>query len=333
MDKSIKKGRCIVCGTNQGIYANVQAHSSKLICFSTDEHGQTLSNNYFECNMELNTLLKIAQSGSTYSYIAGVAYQMKLKHRIGGIVIHNYSTTLPLKKGLSSSAAITVLTARAFNKIYGLKLTIEGEMDYAYLGERTTPSQCGRMDQCCAYGPRPVSMEFDSDHVTSKELAISKSLYLVIVDLNKSKDTKTILSDLNKCFAAEKLIKTSTDTLAANCRKLFGEINLDITARAMEAIRKGEIEMVGQLMNEAQELFLKYAKPASPEQLESKWLYTLLKCDKIQKYIYGGKGVGSQGDGSAQLLCKSQQDQDMVGYIFCCFSLLYNVKCYVRAGL
>ncbi len=52
-------------------------------------------------------------------------------------------TTLPLKKGLSSSAALCVLVARAFNQAYGLRLTTRGEMQYAYDGERMTPSQVG----------------------------------------------------------------------------------------------------------------------------------------------------------------------------------------------
>ena len=34
-----------------------------------------------------------------------------------------------------------VLVARAFNRAYGLRLTTRGEMQYAYEGERMTPSQ------------------------------------------------------------------------------------------------------------------------------------------------------------------------------------------------
>ena len=33
--------------------------------------------------------------------------------------------------------------ARAFNRAYDLKLTTRGEMEFAYLGEITTPSKCG----------------------------------------------------------------------------------------------------------------------------------------------------------------------------------------------
>lgn len=38
-----------------------------------------------------------------------------------------------------------------------LKLTVHGEMDIAYRGEIQTPSRCGRMDQCVAFG-RAVSL-------------------------------------------------------------------------------------------------------------------------------------------------------------------------------
>ena len=88
---------------------------------------------------------------------------------MAGIEIDNFMTDLPLEKGLSSSAAVCVLVARAFNVLYDLKvwhwwrltarngqLTIRGEMEYAYQGEILTPSKCGRMDQGCAYGPRCV---------------------------------------------------------------------------------------------------------------------------------------------------------------------------------
>ena len=102
--------------------------------------------------------------------IAGVAYQALIRYQVGGLAIDNYLMDLPLKKGLSSSAAICVLVARAFNQLYNLGLTIEAEMDLAYWGERTTHSQCGRLDQACAYGNQPILMTFDSDRHTVKPL-------------------------------------------------------------------------------------------------------------------------------------------------------------------
>ena len=42
---------------------------------------------------------------------------------------------------------VVVQVARAFSRAYGLQLSTRGEMEYAYQGERLTPSLCGRMDQ------------------------------------------------------------------------------------------------------------------------------------------------------------------------------------------
>lgn len=41
-----------------------------------------------------------------------------------GVTIDNYLTTLPLKKGLSSSAAVCVLVVRALCAVHGLELSI-----------------------------------------------------------------------------------------------------------------------------------------------------------------------------------------------------------------
>src|SRR5664279_2352818 len=121
-------------------------------------------------------------------------------YRVRGLEIDNELTDLPIKKGLSSSAAVCVLVARAFNRIYDLKMTVRGEMEFAYLGEITTPSRCGRMDQGCAYGSRPTLMTFDGDRIDVDELTVPKPLYFVITDLNAGKDTREILHGLNHCY-------------------------------------------------------------------------------------------------------------------------------------
>ncbi len=77
----------------------------------------------FECDMDVKALREVAIKGGIFSYAAGVAYNILNRHRVGGLIINNHRTTLPLKKGLSSSAAVCVLVARAFNKIYDLKMT------------------------------------------------------------------------------------------------------------------------------------------------------------------------------------------------------------------
>lgn len=51
--------------------------------------------------------------------MCGTAYRIVVAHHVGGIVIDNYRSTLPMSKGLSSSAAACVMVARAFNQVGG----------------------------------------------------------------------------------------------------------------------------------------------------------------------------------------------------------------------
>ena len=304
INADIEKGYAIICGTNQGIYAEVEPHPTSLVLSSVTENGEKVGP--YEIPMIPQTLLEEAQKGGFWSYIAGVAYQVLINYRVRGLVINNYKTDLPLKKGLSSSAAICVLVARAFNRIYDLKLTVRGEMELAYQGEITTPSRCGRMDQGCAFGNRPVLMTFDGDRLDTTEFNVEREHHLVVVDLNAEKNTMEILNRLNRCYPVAENEKEQ------KVQELLGPINKRIVHQAIEALQKGNHEQLGNLMVEAQKMFDLYAAPVCPEELNAPVLHRVLNYAPLQPYIWGGKGVGSQGDGTAQFLAKSPEDQDKI---------------------
>jgi len=175
INAEIEKGYTLLTGTDQGIYAEVEPHPTALVLTSTTPDGE--KHGPYEIPMEPKALLEEAQQGGFWSYVAGVAYQILTHYHVRGLVINNYKTDLPIRKGLSSSAAICVLTARAFNRIYDLKMTVRGEMELAYQGEITTPSRCGRMDQGCAFGNRPILMTYDGDHLDVTELQAPQDMY------------------------------------------------------------------------------------------------------------------------------------------------------------
>ena len=52
-----------------------------------------------------------------------------------GIEIQNYKTTLPMRKGLSSSAAVCVLIVKCFADVYDIELDMATIMELAYLGQ------------------------------------------------------------------------------------------------------------------------------------------------------------------------------------------------------
>lgn len=304
INANLEKGYTLITGTNQGIHADIQPHPTKLILHTTLCDGERKGP--FELPMEKEILLEEAQKGGFFSYVAGVAYQVLTHYRVRGLVVENYLTDLPIKKGLSSSAAICVLVARAFNRLYDLKMTIRGEMEFAYLGEITTPSRCGRMDQGCAYGNRPILMIFDGERIDVVELNVNKDLHYVIVDLGAEKDTKEILSKLNQSYPF------ADNEIQKNVQKYLGPINARIVDEAVSRLEEGDAEKLGQLMREAQSEFDEHLKPACPSQLTAPVLHKLLNYKPIQQYVLGGKGVGSQGDGTAQLLVKDAQSQQKV---------------------
>ena len=65
-------------------------------------------------------------------------------------------------------------------------------------------------------------------------------------------------------------------------------------------------------MNKAQNAFDKYLQPACPSQLTAPILHKVLNFRSLKPFIYGGKGVGSQGDGCAQFIVKDEASQDAV---------------------
>jgi UTP-glucose-1-phosphate uridylyltransferase/mevalonate kinase len=304
INAEIEKGYTLICGTDQGIYAEVEPHPTSLVLKSTSQDGVT--HGPYEIPMQPRALLAEAEKGGFWSYIAGVAYQVLTHYHVRGLVIDNYKTDLPVKKGLSSSAAICVLAARAFNRIYDLKLTVRGEMELAYMGEITTPSRCGRMDQGCAFGNRPVLMTFDGDRLDTDELQVSEDLYYVIVDLQAQKDTMEILNRLNRCYPF------AENEIERGVQELLGPINKRVAHQAVEALRAADALRLGELMSEAQAFFDRYAAPACPEELSAPVLHRVLNYAPLKPHIWGGKGVGSQGDGTAQFIARSAADQQAV---------------------
>ena len=93
-------------------------------------------------------------------------------------------------------------------------------------------------------------------------------------------------------------------------QQALGKENERIARRAYEAIQNGEAKEIGRLMVEAQQNFDRLVAPHASKQLASPLLHKLFEFEQISEHIYGGKGVGSQGDGTAQFVARSIADRD-----------------------
>ena len=299
-------------------------------------------------------LSRVAKEGKFWSYIAGTIKEVYKKYGVlGGMCLEVTKCSLPVKKGLSSSAAICVLVARAFAKCYGIEkeMNVLEQMEMAYLGEIATPSRCGRMDQACAFGSGVcVTMYFDGDEMKCEETPVGSErrtttngdestsnsnrnidssggissnssknnnkeelFYIVLCDLEGEKNTVKILKDLQSAFAnVPPSLDDENSSCHADAQKFLGELSYEYVQTAKRALATGNAKLLGRTFSEYQRAFDAHLAPLCASELASPKLHALLADPKVKIYSYGGKGVGSQGDGSAQFVARDAFQADLL---------------------
>jgi len=293
-------GYCLVAGTQQGVHATAAPLDDEVFEMTLPEGSRALQ-------VRLDDLDETVNGRGFFSYAAGVAAEVRERHGTsGGLRLRVTAADLPVRKGLSSSAAACVLVARAFGRVTGLGLSVEEEMDLAYRGERRAGSDCGRMDQVCALGEGATFLTFDGDDMAVAPLETGAPVHLLLVDLQASKDTRRILSDLQACFP------DAPGSVAAGVREALGSLNAELVHRARAKLETGDAAGLGEAMTEAQGIFDAMVAPACPE-LAAPRLHEVLDSSEARELAWGGKGVGSQGDGCAQLVTRGPEDCEELG--------------------
>jgi galactokinase len=302
---ALSPGRCLVTGTEQGLTAVATGGDAVEIASVLPDGSRRGPVRIAATAAALDAS---ARGRDFFAYAAGVAAEMVERHHVGGLRLDVIANDLPVAKGLSSSAAICVLVARAFDRVYELGLSRRDEMALAYAGERRTGSQCGLMDQVCAYGRVTTSLTFDGHRFEVEPLAVGAPMHLLVVDLRGAKDTRRILADLNACFP------DAEGPVAAGVREALGVRTLALTADARAALAGGDARTLGALMRDAQATFDRLVAPACPE-LAAPRLHAVLAHEAVRDLAWGGKGVGSQGDGCAQVIARGPDERDRLAAI------------------
>jgi UTP-glucose-1-phosphate uridylyltransferase len=146
-------------------------------------------------------------------------------------------------------------------------------------------------------------MEFDGDRLETSEVRPARELHFVIVDLKARKDTVEILKRLSRAYPFAEGERERA------VQQLLGPRNRRLVHEATAALQAGDAERLGALMREAQQAFDRDAAPVCPEELRAPLLHRVLAHPAVQPHVWGGKGVGSQGDGAAQFVARSAADQ------------------------
>ena len=120
----IPAGRCLATGTDQGLRGTAE-RSDGLELRTVLPSGNTLGPE----RIDLGELDAFSRRPSFFSYAAGVAAELADRGAARGLRVEVTAADLPIAKGLSSSAAICVLVARAYSHVYDLGLSVRDEME------------------------------------------------------------------------------------------------------------------------------------------------------------------------------------------------------------
>lgn len=289
-NKNIQNGYAIVSTLNLGIYATIlKCDKFKFV--------------YQDKKIELDPNKNLNCDDEFFAYTLATASYMYEHYKVGGISIVIDKMTLPMKKGLASSACICILVVRAFSSLYNLKLNKKQEMEIAYLSERKALSKCGRMDQICAYNHKTMLIEFVNQNIKLQEIKLKKNMYLSCAVFNRQKNTKLILDTLNQSYPYP---KNKEDE---KIQKTFGYYNIKTIKKALSALKNGNYKRVGNLMYQVQNRFDKYVAYHCKE-LEAPFFHELYKDKNIKSLILGMKLLGAGGDGSCIFLLKNKTKQN-----------------------
>ena len=300
-NSELAPGACLVTGTESGIRVADAEPADALIVTSVLD-GETVGP--WAVAWEPGALDEAARSAHAFRYIAGTAAEWRRRFDTPGVRLRLISD-LPARRGLSSSASACLATLRGLSAAHGPMLSREAEMELAYLGERRTGSACGRLDQVVAHGRVVTSMGFDGPSVSVGFPRVGRDLPLVVVDLGRDKDTRRILDDLHACFP------DTPGARASAVREALGPANLATHAAASDALALGDAERLGELMLETQRRFDRDVVPASAA-LDAPMQRRVLGSSLVAELGFGGKGVGSQGEGSVQIVARGFPEQKVL---------------------
>jgi len=259
---------------------------------------------------------EIPLGNSSLKYVNAVvaALMEKIGGGITGVDLH-IESNVPMRKGLSSSAAICVSTASALSDLFQLDLPRDEIVRIAYRAERgILKIACGMMDQTASIFEYPVFIDFN-DGFSYQRVDLKGELPIVIADVGGERDTKLILNTLNRFYLEEKdplIVKTLREEIP------------DIVARARDEMgNKCRLEVLGALMDANQECYDRGLRPFCESELGSPLLYRALETAKKGGAL-GAKWTGAGGSGSIIALAEDLNSRDRLAVELekCCRSVM-----------
>ncbi len=197
-------GNVLPAAISLGITASVQREKSRFVRIRSEGHPEKI--------IDLDAEMRFEEKEGWANYPKGVLSDFLKSFEIPfGLDIH-YSSTLPEGSGLSSSAAIEVLTMFILYDLTGEQITQrELALRCQAVENRFIGVNCGIMDQyAVANGKKNHALLLDCHSVTHQEIPINTGQYELVV-MDSRKPRKLIESKYNErrseCEEALRLIQ------------------------------------------------------------------------------------------------------------------------------
>ena len=265
------------------------------------------------------------QQAGWIEYLKGTAWSLQdAGHRLTGwegVVAGD----VPLGAGLSSSAALEMATARAFAAVGNLAWN---PAMMAKLGQRAENKwvgvNCGIMDQLIsAAGRADHALLIDCRSLETQAVPFPPGVAVVVLDTSTRRGLVDSAYNQRRaqCEAAARFFKVSAlrdvtieqfrqsaDGLDAVTRRralhVIGEN--DRTVRAADAMRRGDAETLGRLMDES------HASLRDDYEVSSDALNAMVECAAAHPACYGARMTGAGFGGCAMALIRADAADDFV---------------------
>lgn len=319
-------GHVFPCALTIGTYAVARKRKDKVLRFysiNLEDKGMIESS--------IDNLTK-KKEDDWANYPKGVIWTLQEKgYEIGSGLDVLYYGNIPNASGLSSSASIEVLTGFILTKLFGLDISLtELALLSQYAENKFIGVNCGIMDQfAIAMGKKDNAIFLDTADL-SYEYApmILGDAKIVIMNTNKKRglgdskynerrsECETALSELQKVLPIKALGELTEEQFEANKAAITNPLHAkrakhavyenQRTIQAVEALKKKDITLFGELMN-ASHISLQKDYEVTGEELD-----TIVEAAWKQQGVIGARMTGAGFGGCAVSIVKEDSVEDFI---------------------
>ena len=275
--------------------------------------------------VEINAQMRRAWT----DYLVGVVRELRAVHAAPRGAEIAVATTLPIGAGLSSSAALTVATAKALSLLAGKRLSPAALVEVAFRAEyHQVGVRCGRMDQTiAARGERGSALLFDTATGALRQVPFRERLWVVETgvshrltgcELNQRRhECEEALAFCRDWRGLDHLAQLSPDDLPEIARRLPPPLVPRVrhvvteTARTLEAadaLLAGDLRRLGRILVEGHESLRVDYESTVPEA-------DFIVESAVRHGAYGARLTGAGWGGAVVVLAPAQQEARIVAEI------------------